>query len=95
MPKIVTNYQQEIGVVSAVIGTELKDFAQHCEEKKVPVEWIDDAFKEAAANNKRSWSYVKAILTNWIDHGKGSGKKGKASSRELPKVYTESPDYND
>jgi len=95
LAKIAAKYQQEIGLISASIDAELKDFVQHCEDKKVPVEWIDEAFKEAAANNKRSWSYVKAILTNWIDHGKGSGKKGKVISRELPKVYTESPDYDD
>ena len=30
-----------------------------------PPEWFAEAFKEAARNNKQSWSYARAILERW------------------------------
>jgi len=47
----------------------------------VSEDWFRDACKEAADNNKRSWSYVRAILQNWKAGGKHA-KRGKRD-REL------------
>ncbi|NWJ46414.1 MAG: helix-turn-helix domain-containing protein [Chloroflexi bacterium] len=36
---------------------------------KYPREWILEATKEAASNNKRKWAYISAILKSWAEHG--------------------------
>jgi len=45
----------------------------------VSEDWFRGACKEAADNNKRSWSYVRAILQNWKAGGKHA-KRGKGRS---------------
>jgi len=75
------NYEKEIGVISPTIASELADFAQYYQERGAPIEWIEEAFAEAARNNKRNWVYVKAILKNWIEQGKGMKK---SRGRRLP-----------
>ena len=65
-------YEKEIGVISAAISQELTEFATEYKEKGAPLEWINEAFKEAAAMNKRNWKYVKAILVRWMTEGKQS-----------------------
>jgi DnaD/phage-associated family protein len=50
-------YQSEIGMITKSISDELIDA-----EKEYPHEWIEYAIKEAAKNNKRSWSYATKIL---------------------------------
>jgi len=69
------NYEKEIGVISPAIVDDLKDFSIHCQESNMPVDWIPEAFAEAAKNNKRNWAYVKAILNRWISEGKGKPKQ--------------------
>jgi len=79
-------YEKEIGVISPAIAEDLKDFSAHCQESKMPVDWIGDAFAEAAKNNKRNWAYVKAILTRWIAEG---GKKERKSKNEEQEAVEE------
>jgi hypothetical protein len=50
-------YEQVIGTLSPLIADELRDA-----EATYPAEWIDDAFREAARQNVRSWAYVRKIL---------------------------------
>lgn len=64
------NYEQEIGLLTAHIASELTDFAQTYHARDAPLNWIDQAFAEAAMHSKRNWAYVKAILTTWINQGK-------------------------
>jgi DnaD/phage-associated family protein len=71
------NYEKEIGVISPAIADDLKDFSIYCRESNMPVDWISEAFAEAAKNNKRNWAYVKAILNRWISEGKGKPKQDK------------------
>jgi DnaD/phage-associated family protein len=82
LARMSTKYEAEIGVITSVIATELWDFSEHCESRKIPIAWIDEAFTEAAKHNKRSWSYVKAILNEWIEHGRGRGRKGRISEND-------------
>jgi DNA replication protein DnaD len=46
-------------------------------EKEYPADWIADAFKIAVENNKRSWSYVRKILTRWQTEGRSERAKKK------------------
>ncbi len=62
-------YEQNIGVISPIIAEELK-----MAEDEYPLEWLTQAFKEAAELNKRSWRYIARILARWSAEGKDDGK---------------------
>jgi DnaD/phage-associated family protein len=64
-PAIFVLYEQNIGLLTPMIAEELRDAERH-----FPADWIADAFREAATQNKRSWKYVHAILDRWRRQGK-------------------------
>ena len=68
-PTIYTLYEQNIGLLVPLVADQLADAAEH-----YPPEWITDAFREAVEQNKRSWSYIRAILRRW----EVEGRDGKA-----------------
>jgi DnaD/phage-associated family protein len=57
-------YEALIGAISPLIADELADA-----ERQYPYEWLDAAFREAAAQNARSWRYVSRILERWAVEG--------------------------
>jgi hypothetical protein len=44
--------------------------------------WIEEAFREAASLNKRSWRYIERILERWSTEGKGSGEPGRDTKKK-------------
>lgn len=64
-PNIFTLYEQNIGLLSPIIADQLKDAAD-----QYPAEWIEEAFRGAVEQNKRKWSYVRAILRRWETEGR-------------------------
>lgn len=66
-PNIFTLYEQNIGLLLPMIAEELKDAAD-----RYPEEWVIEAFRQAVQQNKRSWSYIRAILQRWETEGKGA-----------------------
>jgi DNA replication protein len=64
-PNVFTLYEQNIGLLSPMIADQLKDAAD-----QYPPEWIEDAFRRAVEQNKRTWSYVRAILRRWETEGR-------------------------
>ena len=64
-PNIFVLYEQNIGLLSPMIAEELKDAAD-----LYPTEWIEAAFREAVQQNKRKWSYIRAILRHWETEGR-------------------------
>lgn len=62
--EIVKAYETEIGVITPMIADGLKDAAG-----TYPLKWTLDAIREAAAQNKRNWKYVEAILKRWKAQG--------------------------
>lgn len=81
-PNIFGIYESVIGSIPQFIVDELTDA-----EKENPPEWIEDAFREAAAHNKRNWAYVRAILKNWKNNGYKTKKKAEA---DKPEIFAES-----
>ena len=79
-PNIFTLYEENIGMLTPMIGEELKDA-----ERLYPASWIEDAFKEAVSLNKRNWRYVEAILKRWESEGKGHGEPGRDSKADTDK----------
>jgi DnaD/phage-associated family protein len=70
-------YEQNIGMLTPLIAEELKQA-----EKLYPTDWIESAFKEAAALNKRSWRYIARILERWAIEGRDDGKPGRDFKKE-------------
>ncbi|MFN8637449.1 MAG: DnaD domain protein [Chloroflexota bacterium] len=66
-PTIFELYEQNIGLLTPLLAEELREAAQ-----TYPTAWIEDAFREAVANNKRSWRYVRRVLDNWASRGRGT-----------------------
>ena len=64
-PNIFALYESNIGMLSPMIADELKEA-----EELYPTEWIEDAFREAAAHNVRNWRYIARILDNWDVKGR-------------------------
>ena len=64
-PTIFTLYEQNIGLLVPLIAEQLTDAAEH-----YPADWVESAFREASEQNKRSWSYIRAILARWETEGK-------------------------
>jgi DNA replication protein len=69
-------YEQNIGMLTPLIAEQLQ-------EAKIlyPPEWIESAFKEAVALNKRSWKYILRILERWATEGKDDGKFGRYTKK--------------
>jgi DnaD/phage-associated family protein len=57
-------YESLIGTLSPLVTEELAEA-----EQLYPHEWLERAFREAAAQNARSWRYVSRILERWADEG--------------------------
>ena len=57
-------YEKSIGAVPSTLVDELLLY-----EKEFPYEWIVEAFKITVENNKRAWSYTRAILKRWKTDG--------------------------
>ncbi len=64
-PNIFALYEQNIGPLTALLSEELMEA-----ERTYPLQWIEDAFREAVRLNKRNWKYVLAILENWQSEGR-------------------------
>lgn len=62
---VVAVYEAEIGMLSPSVGAALAEA-----EQAYPAGWIEDALREAARQNKRSWSYAEAILRRWRAEGR-------------------------
>ncbi len=64
-PNIFTLFEQNIGFLGTTIVEEIKDALD-----MYPEEWVEAAIREAAVHNKRSWSYIRAILRRWETEGR-------------------------
>lgn len=72
IPNIYLIYEQNIGIITPHIAELLKE-----SENLYPIDWIEDAIKQASVQNKRSWAYVSSILNRWEIEGKDNGKHSR------------------
>lgn len=61
---IISEYEKNIGTLNGIVLEELESYTEDLTE-----EMIIEAIHIASRNNKRSWSYVKAILDRWTRNG--------------------------
>ena len=85
-PTIYELYEQNIGLLTPLLAEELHEAVE-----SYPAAWIEDAFREAVAQNKRSWRYVRRILDNWSSRGRGTSGTTwrRADPPEDPRRYLE------
>lgn len=62
--KVIEEYQREIGLMTPFQLSKLEDYMQ-----KLPSEMVIEAIHRASNNNKKSLSYIEAILKQWIASG--------------------------
>ncbi len=65
-------YEENIGPLTPLVAEELKEA-----ESLYPPEWLEEALKEAALQNKRSWRYAAAILRRWATEGRKRETPGR------------------
>ena len=71
-PNIFALYEDNVGILSPMMADELRDA-----EQRYPAPWIEDAFREAVLQNRRSWRYIQRILERWDREGRGDGEPGR------------------
>ena len=64
-PSIYDLYENNIGTFGPMLAEQLAEA-----EESYPSRWIEEAFRLAIHENKRSWSYISAILRRWAAEGK-------------------------
>jgi DnaD/phage-associated family protein len=65
-------YEANIGPLTPLVAEELQEA-----ERLYPFEWLEEALKEAALQNKRSWRYAAAILRRWATEGRKRETPGR------------------
>jgi len=76
-------YQNNIGLLTSAISEKLQaDIDEYTDE------WVVDAIKESAWQEKRSLAYIEGILKGWKRNGKNAQKQD-ANRYENSKVYDE------
>jgi len=83
-PNIFALYEDNIGMLTPILADELKEA-----EELYPWGWICEAFQIAAAENRRRWGYISAILRRWVAEGKDDGKSGRYSKKNNRQKYLE------
>ncbi len=76
-PNIFVLYEQTMGLLSPLIADELRDA-----EATYPMDWIEDAFREAVRQNVRSWAYVRKILERRAQRDRRRGPRSGDASQE-------------
>ncbi len=71
---IFTLYEENIGSVPPLLMDDLDEA-----ERLYPRAWIEAAFREAVANNRRSWRYIARILERWKLEGPDYETAGRRS----------------
>lgn len=81
-PNIFRLYEEQIGTITPLVGDRLVDA-----EERYPADWIEDAFREAAELNHRSWRYIERILQRWAEEGRDRETPGRDSPEDDKQRY--------
>lgn len=75
-PDVFTLYEQNIGLLTPLLAEELSEA-----ERIYPLDWIEAAFRQAVAYNRRNWKYVQRILERWAIEGKQDEASGRSAGQ--------------
>jgi DnaD/phage-associated family protein len=67
-------YEANIGPITPLVAEALQEA-----EQLYPYEWLEEALREAAELNKRSWRYASRILERWATEGRKREEAGRNS----------------
>jgi DnaD/phage-associated family protein len=88
LKRVISLYQENIGLITPICADELKFIAQD-----FPVEWFEEAVKEAVTHNARNLKYIKVILETWKDKGfKFDTRKSKSKNKANAPFVSRSSD---
>lgn len=73
-------YEQNVGLVTPLLAEELAEAAE-----RYPAAWIEEAFREAVAHNRRAWRYIQRILER---RERESGGQGAQTIDTADEKYT-------
>lgn len=76
-PNIYRLYEENIGPLTPMIAESLGEA-----ENEFPASWIEEAFRIAVENNKRSWRYIAAILKRWQQEGRNERQDRRDSEKD-------------
>ena len=65
-------YEENIGPITPLVAEALQEA-----EQLYPYEWLEEALREAALLNKRSWRYASRILERWATEGRKREEAGR------------------
>lgn len=68
-------YEENVGPLTPMLAEELRDA-----EQNYPLPWLEDAFREAVALNRRNWRYIRRILERWAQEGREAEEKDGSSA---------------
>ena len=81
-------YENAVGLVAGATQTEeIQAFLADLHERGHP-EWWQLALDVACDNNARKWSYIRAVLRNWIDQGRTGLRPPSNGARASPEPVT-------
>ena len=75
-PNIYDLYENNIGTIGPLMAEQLAEA-----EERYPPQWIEEAFKLATYENKRSWRYIAGILRRWAAEGRAGFEEPAEDSR--------------
>lgn len=64
-PGVFRIYEENIGTITPIIGEKLLEAAEN-----YPIDWIEDAIREAVELNRRNWRYIERVLEAWQSEGR-------------------------
>lgn len=65
-PSVFSLYEKNIGMLTPLLTDQIESAME-----LYPLDWIEDAVREAVTYNKRNWRYVQRVLENWSVNGRG------------------------
>jgi DNA replication protein len=81
-PDIFRLYEEQLGTITPLVAEKLAEAAD-----QYPIEWIEDAFREAAERNVRNWRYIERVLESWSTEGHGHEATARDSLEDRKRRY--------
>jgi DNA replication protein len=81
-PSVFSLYEKNIGMLTPLLTDQI-DTAMEL----YPLDWIEDAIREAVTYNKRNWRYVQRVLENWSVNGRGEGNRDASNRGSAPEPF--------
>ena len=83
-PNIFRLYERHIAVLTPHVAQQLAEAID-----QYPPGWINDAFEEAVARDRRSWRFIQYLLERWSSEGRQDATHRRIATRPLdPNKYT-------